>query len=570
MTSGMLRTLGLAVLLGVCTPSLIAAPNSGKISGVVTDPAGTPQMGASVVVLAEQLQGIAPIEVLTNDRGRFSTASLPTGTYTVRVTLAGFLPALEQHIQVADQHTTLLEIALGSLLSSFDKLRRQPDQQPVASDEWIWVLRSASATRPVLRWQEGDTDPEGTPVSGVFADGRTFRSRMDLTSGAPHPGSVSNLADSPATAFAYDMGLGSHGRLLMAGQFSYEGGSPAGGMAVEWLPSGELGTGSVNTVVIRESRLGADGPTFRGLRASHENQIAINDRVSIRYGTEFVAAGLNGTAFSMRPRGEIAVQLSPTWQTSVTVAASPWQDAAQNPDALQSAMNSLDSLPTLLMRDGRPVLDSNLHEEIALEHALGQNSTITAAFFHDRSSHTAVFGRGAVSGPDYLQDYFSDVFAYDAGTSSSLGARVAYRQKFSDNFETTFVYAYAGALAPNEDPAEVALRDQLTDRYRHSFAARASVQIPRSKTKVTTGYKWISGPAVSQQDPFGEALYRMDPYLSLELRQPLPTLFSCHMEALAEFGNLLAQGYVPIATGDGRVVLVPSYRYFRGGLTLQF
>jgi hypothetical protein len=96
------------------------------------------------------------------------------------------------------------------------------------------------------------------------------------------------------------------------------------------------------------------------------------------------------------------------------------------------------------------------------------------------------------------------------------------------------------------------------------------MKVPRTGTKITTGYKWISGSAVSQQDPFGEALYRVDPYLSLELRQPLPTLFSCHMEALADFGNLLAQGYVPIATGDGRVVLVPSYRYFRGGLTLQF
>jgi carboxypeptidase family protein len=562
--------MGLAFLLGLCVPTIFAAPNSGNISGVVTDPAGTPQMGASVVVLAEQLQGILPIEVLTNDRGRFSTISLPTGTYTVKVTLAGFLPAMEQHIQVADQRTTLLEIALGSLLSSFDKLRRQPDQQPVASDEWIWVLRSASATRPILRWQEGDTDLEGDPVTGDFAEAKSFRGRMDLTSGADHPGSVSNLANSPATAFAYDLGLGSHGRLLMAGQFSYEGGAPAGGMAVEWLPSGELSAGSVNTIVIRESRLGPGGPTFRGLRASHENQLAINDRVSVRYGGEFLAAGLNGTAFTMRPRGEIAVQLSPTWQTSVTVAASPWQDAAQNPNALQSALNSLDSFPTLLMRSGRSVLDNNLHEEVALEHALGQNSTITAAFFHDRSNHTAVFGRGAVSGPDFLQDYFSDVFAYDAGASSSLGTRVAYRQKFSDNFETTFIYAYAGALAPNEDPAEVALRDQLTNRYRHSFAVRASMQVPRVKTRVTTGYKWISGSAANQQDPFGEALYRVDPYLSLELRQPLPTVFSCHMEALADFGNLLAQGYVPIATGDGRVVLVPSYRYFRGGLTLQF
>jgi hypothetical protein len=56
----------------------------------------------------------------------------------------------------------------------------------------------------------------------------------------------------------------------------------------------------------------------------------------------------------------------------------------------------------------------------------------------------------------------------------------------------------------------------------------------------------------------------------MEIRQPLPGIFSGHLEAIADVGNLLEQGYVPLMTGDGRVVLVPSYRYFRGGLNFQF
>ena len=71
---------------------------------------------------------------------------------------------------------------------------------------------------------------------------------------------------------------------------------------------------------------------------------------------------------------------------------------------------------------------------------------------------------------------------------------------------------------------------------------------------------------VSQLDPYGESLYGIDPYLSMAIHQPLP----CHMELVADMGNLLAQGYVPISTSDGSVVLVPSYRYFKGGLSLQF
>jgi hypothetical protein len=42
------------------------------------------------------------------------------------------------------------------------------------------------------------------------------------------------------------------------------------------------------------------------------------------------------------------------------------------------------------------------------------------------------------------------------------------------------------------------------------------------------------------------------------------------MEVQADLGNLLGQGYVTMATSSGGVVLVPSYRYFRGGLSFQF
>jgi hypothetical protein len=71
-------------------------------------------------------------------------------------------------------------------------------------------------------------------------------------------------------------------------------------------------------------------------------------------------------------------------------------------------------------------------------------------------------------------------------------------------------------------------------------------------------------------DPYGESLYHLDPYLSLGIHQPLPRFVPGHAEFLADCGNLFAQGYVPMATPDGRVVLIPTYRYLRGGLSFQF
>jgi hypothetical protein len=546
------------------------APGANKISGVVVDPAGTPQMGATVLVSSEQLVGTSPVQLLTNDRGRFSTATLPAGLYSIRVTLAGYLPVMEQHVDVNTEHATLLQIVLGSVFSSFEKLRRQPDE-PVDSDDWTWVLRTSAATRPVLRWQDDTIALDSATLQDPSELSRTdpVHGRLELTSGADHPGSIGDLADSPGTEFVYDVGLGGKSKFVMAGQFSQEDGSAAGGFAGEWLPSGLVGVGPVTTVLVRESQLGPGGPTFRGMRLSHDDQLALGRLVSIRYGADFVFAGFNGTTSALRPRAEVAVQLARAWRVSAIVATHPWQDAAGSEGALQSALDTLDAFPTLLIRDGRPVLENGLHEELAIDHVLSPRADLIASVFHDLSTHTAVIGRGGPGSPDFLQDYFSEAFAYDGGASSSGGARLVYREKVSNNLTTTVVYAYAGALAPNGVVA-AELRDELATRYRQSLAAAVTATLPRFGTKFTASYKWLNGTTVSNQDVYGESLYHVDPYLSMEIRQPLPSVFPCHMEVQADMGNLLAQGYVPISTGDGSVVLVPSYRYFRGGLSLQF
>lgn len=554
--------------LFVCLSALPLAPlaQGGKISGVVIDPTGTPQMGATVLISAEQLLAAKPIQLLTNDYGRFSASAIPNGVYSIQVTLAGFIPAIEQHVRINDQQTTRVEVVLGTLFSSFEKLRRRPDQA-AAGDDWTWVVRSAAADRSVLRWQE-DPRTIGSPHGeGDEAAKQPGRGLIELTSGADHPGSVSDLADSPATAFVYSFGLGANSRLLMAGQYSYDDQSSAAGLVAEWLPSGDPGTGPVTTVLVRESRLGPDGPTFRGLRMSHDSQFAVGDRVSVRYGGEYLVAGFNGTTSAMRPRGEVAVQVSPAWQVSVAMVTEPWQRAAISNDALQSTLNTFDAFPTLLIRDGRPVLENGFHQELAVKHTLSKHADLTAAVFHDRSTHTAVIGRGGQQGADFLQDYFSQSFAYDGGPSASTGARLVYRQDLPGNLKATLIYSYGGALAP--DRASITsgpLRDILATRYRQSAAGGLSAVLPRVRTKFTASYKWIGGPVVSQLDPYGESLYGIDPYLSMAIHQPLP----CHIELVADMGNLLAQGYVPISTSDGSVVLVPSYRYFKGGLSLQF
>lgn len=569
-----LRTIigiGLACCLSFSAPALKAAPNSGKISGIVLDPSGTAQMGATVLITSQQLFNTSQSELLTNDRGRFSTSALPAGLYTVKVTLAGFLPAMQQNIQVSDQRTTLLEVMLGSVLSSFEKLRQQPNQK-AEKDDWMWALRTSAASRSVMQYQDpavtvaGQTGMETIPAQSTTG-------RLLLSSGGNHPGSVGVLSDSPGTAFVYDMGMQSGGQLLMAGQFSTERGASAASFAGEWLPSGKVGVGPMTTLVVRQSQLGPTGPIFRGLRMSHEDQLALSDNLTLRYGSELLVTSLmNQTTTAVRPRGEVDMKLGHGWQAATLVATRPWGNRDNGtPTGMDSALNALDGFPTVLIRRGKALTEDDVHEEFGISHGAGHGAQVTAAVFHDSSNHTAVIGRGgAADAPDFLQDYFSQAFAYDGGNSSSTGARVSYARKLSETTDISAVYAYGDVLAPMPGSDGKTLRSQLTPQGRHSIAARTSTKIPRLGTNVTTSYKWLDGTAVSRLDAYGESLYRIDPYLSLQIRQPVPAILSGRLEIEADAGNLLGQGYVPVATNRGQVVLVSAYRYYRGGLSFQF
>ena len=552
-----------------------AAPETGKISGVVLDSGGTPQMGARVVILPEKAALFSPMNLLTNASGAFSSATLPSGLYSVEVTLAGFLPTIQQHIEVNDAHSTLLQLVLGSVFSTLGQLHQQDEHQG-ASDDWVWVLRTrgAVANRPVLRWGNDDASVAALAASLDAPAREEDHGLVELSSGGEGPISVSSSLVAPGTAFAYDVPMGLRGRFLMAGEFSYLNDTSTSGLAAEWLPSGNQRTGPVTTLVVKQSQFGRGGPTpvFRGMRISHDDQLAVGDRVSIRYGGEYIFAGFGTGTSALRPRAEVAVELSPAWQLAMIGATHPWDDAiGDTPDALQSAANSFNAFPVLMMRRGTPKFENGLHEEIAVKHSLGDRASVSAAVFHDKSTHTAVMGEGIVPAVDFVQGFFGNAFAYDGGHTASMGTRVVYEQKLGAGLTSTVLYDYSGALTAVDDgTTSKHLRDSLGTEYRHSVSTRVSTKIPGVNTKVSASYKWLNAPVVSQQDPYGESAYGIVPYLSMGIRQPLPSVFPGHMVVQADVGNLLSQGGTPITAAGKHVILVPAYRYFRGGLSFQF
>jgi hypothetical protein len=565
---------GCALIALLCTSGTAqGATRFGQLTGVVLDPTGTPQLGASIWISSEAVNARGSTQLLTDQNGAFGAQHLRPGQYSVRVTLAGFLPAIQQHVRVGADLTTLVRIELDSVFSSLDQLRRQPAQSTEA-DDWKWVLRTSSATRPVLQLRDGTIVIAGGASPALPGGGdspRQARVSVEMTSGYRHPGSSSALPGAPATAISYDQPLGSAGRLLLAGEMSYDPLAGAGTtFASIWLPSGRLDQGSETTIVVRESKFPLTGRQIRSVRAEHSGQVELGDRMVLDYGTAYAVAGIGTINESLRPHARIAARLSPHWDAAFSLETEPGSYGLRTRSpALESALDTLDTLPVLIWRDGRSELESNWHEELAARRDVGAHGSFEAATFHDYSPHLAVFGYDPASNSGSPL-----IYARDGGVAGSWGSRLTYRQKLSDHFELAAIYAWAGALAPDSD-GNLANADQLSNalriRYRHSVAGRVSGKIPRVRTQFAASYKWLNGTAVSRQDLFGEAAEGLDPNLSLSLRQPLPSFGTGgHWEALADFRNLLAQGYVPLNGQQGQVVLTPVMRSFRGGVSFQF
>jgi hypothetical protein len=107
----------------------------------------------------------------------------------------------------------------------------------------------------------------------------------------------------------------------------------------------------------------------------------------------------------------------------------------------------------------------------------------------------------------------------------------------------------------------------------HSFSVKVTSTVPGIDTQVITSYRWIPRYSVVAPDPYDQTVGRTDPYLNVILLQPLPSpnILPGQFQAMVDFSNLLAQGYLMVQTPDGgKSLLFPSARSFRGGFNFIF
>jgi len=143
---------------------------SGSIAGVVNDSRGVPQMGATVIVYNRQDRQVG--KILSDQNGEFHLAGLFPSIYSLRVTLASFVPAVRKDIAVEAGRLSRLHVSLNTLFSSIQLDYPNLESGSLISDDWKWVLRSASDVRPVMRFREDPVGAGQIPPVTVFADTR--------------------------------------------------------------------------------------------------------------------------------------------------------------------------------------------------------------------------------------------------------------------------------------------------------------------------------------------------------------------------------------------------------------
>jgi hypothetical protein len=231
--------------------------------------------------------------------------------------------------------------------------------------------------------------------------------------------------------------------------------------------------------------------------------------------------------------------------------------------------------PRISLVERNAVLEKARHQELALSRRFGNTSFQVAGYF-DRVSNTALTGVGDLDSPmaELLPDMYSGTFTYNGGDLNTEGLRIVAERKFSPALTATVNYSYGGVLdVTGSDMRLHGLRSLVHQEARHSLGLKFSGTAPATRTQWAASYRLTNQKSLTPVDLFDSSPGRIDPYLNLFVRQPLPGtgFLPGKMEALVDLRNLLAQGYVPVIGRDGRTLyLVQPARSVRGGLAFVF
>ncbi|MBZ5607746.1 MAG: carboxypeptidase-like regulatory domain-containing protein [Acidobacteriia bacterium] len=572
---------------------------SGSIAGYVRNSSGVPQMGATVMLFNRSERMIQ--QALTNERGVFGFASLSPDLYSIRVSLASFMPAVKRSITVQPGMQSLLYVDLASVLSSIELVYAAPGQGALMSDDWRWTLKGSAPTRPVLRmlpdFSASDPNRRDSVPGSIFSDTRGL---VNVSAGDPGSlGGTYSRADL-GTAFALATSVFGRNQLQVSGNVDYSNhaGTPGAGFRTSYHREGFSPEVSLTMQQIylpaRASLATLSGqpdgsPALRTMSLSVHDSLALDDNLRLDYGAAMDSVNfldhLNTLSkfarltYSLGSMGDVLVAFSSGAPPAELVVESHNSNHVRgDAAALAEDLAALSLLPPLSLLDGRLQVQRSQNLEVGYQKKL-RATTVSLSAYRETVSNaamTVVASDDAFAIGDVLPDISSKSSVLDAGSYQRTGFAASVKHSFGDRVEIGSSFGRGGALALADRETGLAAADDLRSRLqttqRFWASARASATLPVTGTQISGSYQWTDYSVLMPDHFYLTQSGMPEAGLNVRLRQPIPSLPGVpgRLEATAELRNGLAQGYLPTSHVDQRVLLIQTPRALRGGLSFIF
>ena len=569
---------------------------SGSIIGFVSNRAGIPQMGATVLLYDGYNRPLD--QALTNERGSFGFDALLPGVYSLRVSLASFVPALKKDIRIQPGMRSFLSINLASILSSIELLYSAPGESAIMNDDWKWVLRTASATRPVLRIAPGvDTSNPGQPKTSTAVFSET-RGLVRVSTGEEGLLAAAGSQADLGTSFALATSLFGDNHLQFAGSVGYasSAGLPTAGFRTSYSRKDPWGVMPEVNVTMRQVLLpfrvgtsiaasqGDGAPALRTMSVSTLDQRTIGDKLLVEFGASMESIAFLERLNYLSPYARLTYDagLLGEIQFAYNSGLPPIELLAAVSESemdLRQDLRVLALFPRTSLRSGDAYVQRTRNFEIRHRKDFGSRSLVVSAYRESVRDAATVLSAPVdfYSSTDLMPDLSSNSSIFNLGNYNRLGLMASLTQKVGEELKLSMSYGNTSALTVEQsslfsnDPDE--LRSMMLSSRRNWMAARIAGLSPWTGTWFTAAYRWTDYSVFLPTHLYLTQGMQPEIGLNLQIRQPLPSfgVWTGRLEASAELRNLLAQGYLPVSTPDGReLYLIQNPRAVRGGLSFIF
>jgi hypothetical protein len=574
---------GLTPAVYAADADAIFAPSvSAQILGEVRNSSGVVQMGA-VVSLYNRYDELLR-RGFSNQDGKFIFDTLAPDIYSIRVSLASFVPAMRRNISVLTGSQNLLKIQLASALSTVELVPLSSPEGALMSESWKWVLRSSHGTRPVLRLLP-QTSSSQSAVASLFSE-TSGLVKVSAGDGDPFGGAPQDLG----TAFVLATSVNGTSKVHVSGNVGYAAsGLPSAGFRATYRRDGATGEGPQMALTVRQiylpSLMGSgvltsDTPALRTASLSSFDKMDVLDVVHLEYGVSLESISLFGRMNHVNPFARATYDLDnkSAIQLAVSSGSTPVELlAGEQNQNLNGDLAALGQMQRISRRDNQAEVERGKVIELGYK-AVHGSRTYRASIYAEQVSNAAFLMSGDsdfLDSSDLLPDLASRGTVFNIGDYRRMGYSASISQALSDRVEVSLAGGRTGALQLESSPDAVPasgddLRSGVRNTPRPWVSVQADASLPGTRTHLTSSYGW-SDPSVLM--PIHVALTgKTDQKIGWNIyaRQPLPVIGGMHMEITADLRNLLAQGYVGVPSNGRHTVLTNAPRAVRGGVSFIF